>query len=323
MTGPLPHKTKQFFFVLIKLSIVTGAFYFIYNKLTKNQDLNFNDFIRFLTENESFSIKSIIFLLFLTIFNWFFEILKWHYLVCPVKIITLKSALEQSLGALTASLFTPNRIGEYGAKAIYFLPAHRKRIVLLNLLGNMMQMSVTVFFGIFGLIFFVSQYAIEINYFKVASFAIVMLLIISFIGIGAKKASLTIKGISIEKIILFIKNLSLKTHIYSFSFSVFRYLIFSFQFYYLLLILGLDISYLDAMIVITSMYLLSSIIPSIFIFDVIIKGSIAVYLFSFVGVNEFIILSIVMVMWLFNFVLPSLFGSFYVLNFNLPKNDED
>ena len=323
MIGALPYKTKQFFFVLIKLSIVTGAFYFIYHKLTKNPDLNFNAFIHFLTKSRIFSLKYLIFLLFLTIFNWFFEILKWRYLVYSVKKISFKDALEQSLGALTASLFTPNRIGEYGAKAIYFLPVYRKRIVLLNLMGNMMQMSVTVFFGIIGLFVFVSQYAIEINYFKVASFAIVMLLIISFIGIGAKKASLTIKGISIEKIILFIKNLPLKTHIYSFSFSVFRYLIFSFQFYYLLLILGLDISYLDAMVVITSMYLLSSIIPSIFIFDVIIKGSIAVYLFSFVGVNEFIILSIVMVMWLFNFVLPSLFGSFYVLNFNLPKNDED
>ena len=184
-------------------------------------------------------------------------------------------------------------------------------------------MSVTVFFGIIGLFVFVSQYAIEINYFKVARFVIVMLLIVSFIGIGIKKTTITIKEISIEKIILFIKELPLNTHIYSLSFSIIRYLIFSFQFYYLMLILGLDISYLNAMIVITSMYLLSSIIPSIFIFDVIIKGSIAVFLFSFVGINAFIILSVIMVMWLLNFVLPSLFGSFYVLNFNLPKNDED
>jgi hypothetical protein len=77
------------------------------------------------------------------------------------------------------------------------------------------------------------------------------------------------------------------------------------------------------MMVITSMYLLASIIPSIFIFDVVIKGSVAVYLFSIVGIDEFTILSIIMIMWLLNFVLPSFFGSYYVLNFNLPKTDDD
>ena len=93
-----------------------------------------------------------------------------------------------------------------------------------------------------------------------------------------------------------------------------------YQFYYLLVIFGVDISYIDAMIIITSMYLISSLIPSIFIFDVVIKGSIAVYLFSIIGINELTILCVVMLMWLLNFVLPSIFGSFYVLNFNLPKD---
>ena len=76
------------------------------------------------------------------------------------------------------------------------------------------------------------------------------------------------------------------------------------------------------MIVITSMYVLASVIPSVFIFDVIIRSSIAVYLFSIVGVNDFTTLSIVAIMWLLNFVLPSLFGSYYVLNFNLPKDND-
>lgn len=73
------------------------------------------------------------------------------------------------------------------------------------------------------------------------------------------------------------------------------------------------------MIVITTMYLLSSIIPTIFVFDVVIKGSIALYLFSFIAVNELTILSIVTLMWILNFVLPNVFGGFYVLNFDYYK----
>jgi hypothetical protein len=85
---------------------------------------------------------------------------------------------------------------------------------------------------------------------------------------------------------------------------------------------GVELGYKNAIIVITSMYLLASIIPSIFIFDVLIKGSIAVYLFSIVGVNELTTLSIVTCMWLLNFVFPSILGSVFVLKFKLPKSIE-
>jgi hypothetical protein len=34
-------------------------------------------------------------------------------------------------------------------------------------------------------------------------------------------------------------------------------------------------------------------------------------------------LSIITIMWLLNVVIPSIFGSYYVLNFNFPKSDDD
>ncbi|MDU8885084.1 hypothetical protein RXV94_02850 [Yeosuana sp. MJ-SS3] len=317
----LSYKSKQFFFVIIKLSIVVGACYFIYKKLADNPDLRFNDFYQFLTENDVFSLKNIFFLLFLTIFNWFFEILKWQKLVSLITKIRFKIALEQSLGALTASLFTPNRIGEYGAKVVYYVSTYRKKIVLLNLLGNIAQMSVTLILGIIGISCFVITYDVNLDYLKLIRFFIILLLIVSFIGFGIKKSNITIKGYSIDKVFKFIKDLPFKTILITFLFSLLRYLIFSFQFYYFLIIFGINISYFDAMIVITSMYLLTSIIPSIFIFDVVIKGSVGVFLFSIIGVNELTILNIITLMWLLNFVLPSLFGSYYVLNFNLPEED--
>ena len=155
MMYSLPYKTKQFFLVLIKLSIVIGCFYFIYQRLTDNAEISFNVFIEYLIKNDIFTLKTVLFLLFLSISNWFFEILKWHLLVRTIKKISIKNALEQSLGALTASLFTPNRIGEYGAKAIYYNGNFRKHIVFLNLLGNMLQMLTTIIFGIIGLSLFI------------------------------------------------------------------------------------------------------------------------------------------------------------------------
>lgn len=321
MINNLPYKTKQFWVVLIKLSIVVGAFYFIYHKLVNNAELEFPVFKETILKSNIFSFKNGLILMLLTFLNWFFEIVKWQQLVSIVKIISFKEAMAQSLGALTASLLTPNRIGEYGAKALYFTTTLRKRVMLLNLIGNMLQMATTVLFGVIGLSFFSQAYSLPINFSKASLIGILSISLLVAIYYSLKRNRFEVKGFSFKKISNFVyyipSDIRLKTSVL----SVVRYGIFSFQFYYLLLIIGVSIDYLNAMMLISSMYLLSSIIPSIVIFDVIIKGSVAVFLFSFIGVNDLTIVCIVTLMWLLNFVLPSVFGSIYVLNFNLPKDD--
>lgn len=319
MNSSLPYKTKQFFFVLIKLSIVVGAFYFIYQKLLNNPELKFEDFLHFLNQNKLFSTKNVIFLVFLSGFNWSLEIMKWRFLISKIKTISFLEATEQSLGALTASIFTPNRIGEYGAKAIYFAKPQRKKVLLLNLVSNMLQMSVTVILGLIGFIFLYKNYEVDIDY-RFIRALILLTLIALFALFGLKQNRFNIKGFSFEKVINYIKNLGLKYLGIGFLLSVLRYAVFSFQFYFILTLFGVQLNYVEAMILITSMYLLASIIPTISIFDVVIKGSVALYVFGLADINQLPILSCILLMWLLNFALPSVFGSYYVLNFNVVKS---
>ncbi|MBN4070607.1 flippase-like domain-containing protein [Olleya sp. AH-315-F22] len=323
MLGTFSYKTKQFFFTLIKLSIVVGASYFIYHKLAYNDNLDFNDFIVFLNKNDLFLAKNILFLIILSVFNWFFEILKWQNLVSSIKNISFFEALKQSLAALTASLFTPNRIGEYGAKAVYFTKPLRKRILFLNLIGNIAQMTTTLVFGIIGFSLFNSKYDIDISPIKLFLLITLVVIIIGFLFFISKQKKFKIKGISLQRIKEFILEISKKVHFKNIALSVIRYLIFSFQFYYLLTLFGVYINYINAMIVIASMYLLSSIIPTIFVFDVVVKGSVALFLFDFAGVNELTILSVITLMWILNFVLPSVFGGLFVLNFDYDKTSDN
>ena len=318
--GTLPHKIKQFFVLLIKLSLVVGAFYFIYYKLTQNEDLSFKDFIAFTHKNNVFSVKNVLILSVLSIFNWVFEILKWKTLVDIIQPISFKKATEQSLGSLTASLFTPNRIGEYGAKAMYFKKEKRKKIVGINFIGNTAQMLVTTCLGVVGLFYFNKVYHLNFDAVKIVRLCGFISLLFVAIGLLLKKTALKVKWFSFEKTRAFYKLISTKTKLLTVVFSIIRYGIFSFQLYYLLLIFGVHISYTNAMVIICSMYLLASIMPSIFIFDVVVKGSIAVYLFDFAGVNQLTILSSITLMWVLNFVIPSVLGSYYVLNFKLPNS---
>ena len=65
------------------------------------------------------------------------------------------------------------------------------------------------------------------------------------------------------------------------------------------------------------MYFLASIVPTLTLFDWVIKGSVAVWLFGFIDLNELTVLTIATIMWILNFGIPSLLGIIFVLNFKM------
>ncbi|WP_228054838.1 lysylphosphatidylglycerol synthase domain-containing protein [Kordia antarctica] len=308
--------------MVIKLAIIIGAAYFIYDKLAHNSQLNFDVFSAQLKASGVFKISTISILLLATFLNWFVEIIKWKTLVQHIKYISLWESTAHSLGGLTASLFTPNRIGEYGAKALYFPKSERKKVLGLNFLGNIAQLVATAFFGMIGFSFFVYQFGVELPWHKILRMFVIITLIGGIFILGIKQKRFQIKGFSWNSLKSFTKKISNKIHLKNISFSFIRYIIFAHQFYFLLLLFGLNTSYLTAMSAITAMYLITSLIPMLFIFDVIVKGSVAVWLFGYLDFPELSILSIVSLMWIFNFVLPSIVGSYFVLNFNPSFTEE-
>ena len=313
MYNSLSYKSKQFFWLIIKLSIVIGCGYFIYTKLVDNEQLKFTVFYKNLIENDIFSIKIIFFLSLLTFLNWFLEILKWKSLVGFVKQISFFEATKQSLASLTTSLITPNRIGEYGAKALYFNKKYRKQILGLNLVGNFYQMVMTLFFGSIGLCYFVLSHKINVDLYQIFKILLLVFILILVLFFLLKK--LNFKGFTFEKARNFIKSIPLTLNIKVAILSLFRFLVFSHQFYFLLLIFNVDISYVDAISAITSVYLIASTIPMLSLFDVILKGSVAIWIFSFLNIEPLIILSTTTLMWILNFVLPAIIGSYFVLTF--------
>ena len=315
------YKYKSTFFLLLKVLIVSGAYYFISEKIKSNGFLQ-NEELLLLAEKGVFKNPSLFFYFFLfTFFNWYFEVLKWKTLVSSTSQITIYDALKQSLFSLTASLLTPNRIGEYGAKALYFKKSMRVKIMFLTFLGNFNQMLVTTFFGLIGLVFLIEviPFTLDVSYIKWTGF-IVLLAVLTVL------TSNKIVRDYWNRLMTHFKIIPYRLHFRIYSYSFMRYLFFSHQFYFLLMIFGAELDYTVAMTLIFTMYFFSSIIPTFVVFDWLIKGSVAVTLFSVFHINEMIVLSITSLMWLANFALPAAIGSFYVLTFtstdieNLERN---
>src|SRR5690606_18266151 len=175
--------------------VVGGAFYFIYNQLADNDQLDWKQFAEKFEKNKS--IGGIAFILLLTFLNRFFEILKWQNLVGTFQKISVGEASKQVLAALTAGIFTPNGIGEYGAKALYYEKKEAKRIVFLNLICNGIQMILSIVIGIFGLMYFNVYFNIITEW----TVAILFAALVSLIGISLFLKKVTIRGYSLQRIL--------------------------------------------------------------------------------------------------------------------------
>jgi len=305
----IPHKAKQFLVLLIKLLIVGGAFYFIYNQLANNDKLDWEKFIILFQKNQS--VAGISFILLLSVLNRFFEILKWQNLVLYLHKISLPEATKQVLGALTAGLFTPNGVGEYAGKALFFEKSKAKKIVFLNLICNGIQMILSIVFGIFGLLYFNANYNIITSKTVLILFGICFLLF----GILFFSKKINIKGYSIERMIHKINEIPKSIHQKNIFLAICRYLVFSHQYYFLFLAFDVDLPYFTLMATIASVYFLASSLPTFQFLDFAVKGSVAVYFFGILGVNEWIVVFISTLMWFLNVVLPVIIGSYYVMIF--------
>ena len=309
----IPHKAKQFLVFTVKILIVTGAFYFIYQQLANNNQLDWKKFSVLFHKNQS--ISGIVFILFLSFLNRFFEILKWQNLVSWFQEISLYNATAQVLAALTAGIFTPNGVGEYAGKALYYDKAMTKKIVFLNLICNGIQMILTIVFGIFGLLYFNANFHIITT----QTVAILFGLVVIFLLVSFFMKKVTIKGYSLEKLIHKTNEIPKSIHQKNMVLGLCRYLVFSHQYYFLFLAFDVDLPYVLLMSAIASIYFLASSLPTFQFLDFAVKGSVAVYFFSLLGVNQWIVVFITTLMWFLNVVLPVVLGSYFVLNFKIKR----
>jgi hypothetical protein len=298
-------KSKQFLLFLIKVLIVGGAFYFIYNQLANNDKLDWQKFIVLFHKN--YSLGGIAFLLLLSVLNRFFEILKWQNLAQVVKPISISEATKQVLAALTLGVFTPVGVGEYAGKALYFNKKDTKKIIFLNLICNGIQIVATGLFGIIGMILLGYWFW---------SFIIIAATII-FLLFSHFSKNIKIKGYSIDDLLVRINEIPRKIHRKNLILGFCRYFVFSHQYYFLFVAFDIDLSYTTLMATITTVYFLASVVPSFQFLDFALKGSLAIYFFGKLGVNEWIVVFISTLMWFLNVVLPVVIGSYYVMNFKI------
>lgn len=306
----ISYKAKQFLLLTTKILVVTLAFWFIYKRLSDSTWLNWQECKDLIADKNVFFASVLV--LTLAFLNRFFEILKWKNLANLLRPVSVFESSKQVLSALVFSIFTPNGLGEYGAKALFFKKNQAKNVVFLNFVCNGIQMVITIFFGLLGLLI-VGYY----DWF----FGVLSVFLILWILVFVLKR-VKIKGYSISNLLEEINKIPKKIHHKNTILGLFRYLFFSFQQYFLFVFLGVEAHFLMIMGTIMAVYLLASCLPNFQFFDFVVKGGVSVYFFGILGVNEWIVMIIALLMWVLNVVLPVIIGAFFVLTFSLQSISE-
>lgn len=302
-------KAKQFLVAIVKLLIVSGAFYFIYDKLSQNNNLDWSLLLETLKQKDSFLIVGL--LLILTFLNRFLEIIKWQNLASVILPISLGRSAKEVLAAVTVALFTPNGIGEYAAKAMYYKKDEAGEIVFLNLICNGIQLIIAVIVGITGLFYFNYSYPALSGSLAFGILGAVVLILLIFFS----SRKIIIKGYSLQRLVEKINTMPHKVHQKNIVLAVLRYLTIMHQYYLLFLLFGITLPYPILMATIAATYFLGSSIPNLQFLDFAVKGSVSIFFFGALGVNEWIVVFTATLIWLLNTVLPVIAGSYYVFTF--------
>lgn len=307
----LSSKIKQFLVVLLKILVVGLAFYFIKSQLA-TKEFNWNLVLQALQKPNAWFL--VLLLLILTFLNRFLEILKWQNLAQTVEKISVWQSTKQVLIGITFGIVTPNGIGEYAGKAWFYNKKFAGNIVFLNAVCNGIQVLFAVTFGVLGTLYINALHPFIPTYYIYLFFGILIGLIV-FLRLFK---NISIKGYSLQTILNNLRKIPKKTHQKNILLALLRYLVLVHQYFILYTLFNVQIPYFTLLAVVASIYLLASSLPNFQAIDFALKGSVAIYLFSFFDVNSWIVTLVAALIWLLNLVIPISLGSIMLLLFN-PK----
>jgi len=260
--------------------------------------------------------------------NWGLEARKWQVLLKPLEKLSLFTCFKAILSGVAFSINTPNRIGEYGGRIVYVQDGHRWKAVALTIIGSLSQLIVTLLFGLGGLLFLlkspatgpaVAVYAVWIKALFYGSFAVTACLALLYFRLGWMLQWLERipKTGRFLQYVAVIENLPVRFLLRVVSLSVIRYIVFVIQYILLLQLFDVAIDAWQAFWLISVLYVVLAVTPTITLAELGIRGQVSLLLFSMVSANSLGIEMAATAIWVINLVLPAFAGSLLFLGIKI------
>ena len=307
-----------------KLAVVAFACIFIYNKLFVKQDFAslIVHYEKLLTVVPFMLILVVIILMFI---NWGFEALKWKFILRKFEDITLLKAFQSVLSGITVSIAAPNRTGEFAGRVFHLEKIAKGQAAMLAIITSYSQLSVTILSGVLAASFLAIFYPglLSASHTGLIPVALSIAALFVFLYFKVNKIHFLLQLKIFRKYISFfniLKKLGTVDFLKIFILSLTRYLIFSLQFYIMLIVSGANIDFTAGMALISIVYFVMTFIPTTIISELPVRGSVAVAVIGLISDNHLAIANASFVLWIINLMIPALLGTVFFFKVKLFKS---
>lgn len=283
--------------------------------------------------------------------NWLAETQKWHQVVRIYDPLPFHRALLAVWIGVGFSLFTPNRMGEYGGRILLVQPGNRWKATLATLVGNYSQLLVLLTAGLPAAIFFLEQHggveAASLGWGILAALALLYFLyfnmrrLLPLIRRDKRRATghsaaatntaryrvlgsnlATRFGHFLLKEAVVLQHFSPRQLSNLLGWSALRYGIYATQYFLLLQFFGISPGWVAAYAGIATIFLIQTSLPLPPLTGLVARGNLAVWIWQPYGADALDSLAATFVLWILNLVLPALIGTFSLFFVQTTKTSE-
>lgn len=241
------------------------------------------------------------------------------------------SACQAVLAGIATGIFTPNRVGEYAGRVMYLQPGKRLESVVFLFVDRICQMGITVWTGTLAMEYLLSNHGpliletfpLAANWLSWFRFSMWFLSVLGVVLLFFPKAAYWVVSLFPRSHILVQKTLDALAQVNTrfllpvLGLSLVRYLVFSSQYYLLLLAFGYEGSWLLAVHLVGLIFLIKSIIPAVSLTELGIRESVAIAVTGVFAIPAMTAFASTFLLYLFNIILPALVGLVFVLRIKL------
>lgn len=309
---------RKWIFTILKVLILVLLTWAIYHQVFLRKDLG--AILSGFRDHFSWELSGWLLLAILLMpLNWGLETLKWRYLLQPELYLSFSTAMRSILAGISVSLFTPNRIGEYGGRLL-MIPASKSWLGLsATFIGSLAQWVVLLLGGCWGMatvgLDLWPRLAAYYHSFGWVLWGIALLLPILYLYTGRltnwlkdRKWLNKLKDhqrVQLQSGLLSYKKSKLM-RVLAIAFS--RYLIYSSQYLCLLYGFGFELEPVLGLAGIATIFLIQSSVPLPPFMALVARGELALLLWSEYGANELVILASTFSLFIINLIVPALLG---------------
>jgi hypothetical protein len=325
-------KVRKTYNILLRILILAATYGFLYTKIFTGKDWQ-QQLSIFKELLEKPGIKTQLFIVvLLMLVNWGLESQKWRFMIAKIERISFFRSMQAIFAGSSISFFTPNRTGDYIGRAFILDKASHVDGILITILGSMSQLLITILAGTMSALVFIPKFlgtGLFISgyiFTGIASIIILLDLLLIFLLVNIQFVSVLRDKLFRSGLKRFRKHMAVfalfrpMDMVFVIVMSLLRYIVFTGQFLLLLKVFSVPVPIFDGIILISLVFFVLSIVPTVTLTELGIRDSAAVYFFGIglahtTRMPDAILLGIISastLLWIINLAFPAIIGTLFV-----------